>query len=167
MSPKKTAARRLADIEARIDADEGLTDAQRAEIKERARQHVKTKQIERLTDELFAKEVRIAEVEYADEGEELVEVTIDLPEFAYNIVMDGVAYFHSCTYDVSRKKYLSMIDQMARSWEHNREIHGQRRKGDIARDPFNRGANFARETTIRPGGGNVTTRESLRQSLRR
>lgn len=166
MSPKKTAARRLADIEARIDADEGLTEAQRAEIKERARQHVQTKHIERLTDELFAKEVRVAEAEYADQGDEIVEINVDLPEFAYSMVIDGVAYFHGCSYDVPRKKYHSMIDQMARSWEHDREVHGARRKGDVVRDPFNRGANFARETTL-GAAGNVTTRDSLRQSLRR
>jgi hypothetical protein len=46
-------ADRFAEIEKRIDSDDMLTAEQRAEIKERARVHVKKKPVERLTDQLF------------------------------------------------------------------------------------------------------------------
>jgi hypothetical protein len=170
---KKDIADKLADIdtkiteiETRVDGDVSLSAEQREEVKERARKHVRKKAQERLTDELFAKEVRLAEIEFTHPDDELLEVTIDLPEFAYSIVMDNVSYFHGLTYDVPKRKYHSIIDQMARSWEHDREIHARRRKGDIARDPFGRGVNALTERSI-GASGQVTTRASLRDSLRR
>jgi hypothetical protein len=144
---------RFAEIEKRVDNDEMLTAEQREEIKERAYAHVRKKQIEKLTDQIFNEQVRLAETDLAMPDERIEEITIELPEFAYMISIDNVAYYHGCTYDVPRRKYLSMIDQMARTWEHDREIHGQRRKGDVARDPFHRGVNIVN-----------TTRNSLRQS---
>jgi hypothetical protein len=164
---KKDIADKLAEIEARVDGDVGLNDEQRAEVKERARKHVLKKRTERLTDELFAREVRQAEAEFTHPDDELVEVTIDLPEYAYMIAMDNVGYYHGITYDVPKTKYHSLIDQMARAWEHDREIHAKRRKGDIARDPFARGMNVQRETQFSMSTGAVTTRNSLRNSMGR
>lgn len=157
---------KLAEIDTRVDADLQLTAEQREEVKERARKHVRKKAQERLTDELFAKEVRLAEIEFAHPEDELIEVTIDLPDFAYMIALDNVGYYHGLTYDVPKRKYHTIIDQMARSWEHDREIHARRRKGDIARDPFGRGINAQRNTefSIRTG---VTTTRSLRDSMGR
>lgn len=166
MNRRAQVADRFAEIAKRVDSDQMLTAEQREEIKERARAHVKKKQVERLTDQLFNEAVRVAEVEMALPDEELCEVTIDLPEYAYMIAMDNVGYYHGCTYEVPRRKYLSLVDQMGRSWEHDREIHGRRRKGDMVRDPFNRGMNVARNTTFSLQTGAVTTRDTLRQSLR-
>jgi hypothetical protein len=151
MRRKKEVADRLAEVESRIDSDELITVSEREDIKERARAHVRKKAIERETDLLFNKEVRLAETEFAAPDEQLEEIVIDLPDFAYMITIDGVGYYHGCTYDVPRRKYLSMVDQMARTWEHEREIHGRRRKGDVVRDPFGKGVNAARDKQGRVG----------------
>jgi hypothetical protein len=160
MASRSGISDRFAEIEKRVDSDEMLTEEQRVEIKERARAHVRKKQIERMTDLLFNEEVRLAETDMAMPDERLEEITIDLPEYAYMIAIDNVGYYHGCTYDVPRRKYLSLIDQMARTWEHDREVHGRRRKGDMVRDPFHRGVNAYSKSDV------VTTRDSLRQSLR-
>lgn len=159
MRQEKEIADRLSEIERRIDADpELVTDDMREKIKARAREHVRKKAAEKLEDRIFAEEVRRAEVEYAEPDEALMEITIDLPDFAYMIAIDGVGYYHGCTYDVPTRKYRSMIDQMARSWEHNREIHGDRRKGDVTMRPMNR--------RISGLTGAVTTTDSMRASAR-
>jgi hypothetical protein len=135
---------RLAEIDKRIDSDELLNDEQRAAIKARAREHVRKKQVERETDRLFALEVKRAEIEMAEGDDEIVEIVIDLPRYAHRMTIDGMEYYHGLTYEVPQRKYRSMLDTMARSWEHNREIHGDRRQADVNRDPDNRGVNLGR-----------------------
>ena len=166
MKRRKTADK-LSELEARVDADGDLNAEQRDAIKERARKHVQKKRTERLTDELFAKEVRLAEVEFSHPDDEIMEIVIDLPEFTYMLTIDNVGYYHGLAYDVPRRKYMSMVDLMARAWEQDREIHGRRRKGDVARDPLMRGINQARNTNFSMNTGRVTSVDSMRQSLRR
>ena len=69
--------------------------------------------------------------------------------------------------DVCSSDLMSMVDLMARAWEQDREIHGRRRKGDVARDPLMRGINQARNTNFSMNTGRVTSVDSMRQSLRR
>lgn len=167
MARRKTEiAEKLAEIERRIDSDDLLDAEQREEIKARAKEHVRKERIKVLTDQLFKEHVRLVETEQAEADQEILEITIDLPSFAFSIVLDNIAYFHGCTYDVPRGKYLSLLDQMARSYEHDREIHEQRRGADVARDPGARGVNLLREQYM-SGQTGVTSTRSLRESMRR
>ena len=160
---KKGVSDRLAEIEQRIDAsDELLSAEQREAIKERAREHVRTKQIERETDRLFKQQVRLFEIEMAEGDDELVEITIDLPRYAFMLTIDGTGYYHGCTYDVPLRKYRSLIDNAARAWEHDREVHGDRRQADVMRDPEGRGVNNSRTTQMSMGSGRVNRLDNLR-----
>ena len=166
MNRRKT-AEKLAELERRIDGDDLLDAGQREEIKTRAREHVRKERVKKATDELFKQQVRLVETEFAEEDQEILEITIDLPSFAWMIAFDNVGYYHGCTYDVPRNKYLSLLDQMARSWEHDREIHEKRRGADVTRDPLGRGVNILHDTQMSGRSGAVNSSQGLRASLRR
>ena len=69
--------------------------------------------------------------------DELVSITIDLPEFAPSIIVNSEPYYHGQTYTVQRHIADSLREQQARSWNHQNEIEG---KGiaDRFRRPHNR-----------------------------
>lgn len=62
-------------------------------------------------------------------------VTIGLPPFANEIVLDNKVYFNGHTYEVTPSLFASLVDQMQHSWRHEDEIKGhinepQRRERD-------------------------------------
>ena len=140
-------ARRIADalseIEKRVDESDELTAEDRVQIKARAREEVKKRR--RDAREKFELEKAIREEERSyNHLEQLEDVTIDLAQYAPFISIDGVMYFHGLTYTVPYSVARTMADISARTWEHQNEIDGRRRRGDINRRPLN--------TTISPHG---------------
>jgi hypothetical protein len=135
------------EIEARIDADKLLTPAQKDELRKQARDHVRDKIVKKAMEEFKA--AAIAEEERALVPDEKTEyVSIDLPDHAAFIRLDNVVFFHGLTYEVSYLVARTMADVMARAWEHQHEIDGHRRRGDITRRPHN--------TMMRPGMENLS-----------
>lgn len=131
MAKKRTLAAALAEIDTRLDADKLLDSAARDAIKEKARLHVfKKRQAE---VEKLALEAAIAEAEREYQVVEDYEfVTVSLAPYAAMVTLDGTMYFHGVEYEVPYSVARTLEDVMARTWEHQNEIQGQRRKGDHA-----------------------------------
>lgn len=53
-----------------------------------------------------------------------VGVTIGLPPFGAEIVLDNTVYFNGHTYEVTPSVFASLVDQMQHSWRHEDEIGG-------------------------------------------
>jgi len=65
-------------------------------------------------------------------AEEYEFVTISLAPFAAMVTLDGTMYFHGSIMRWRTRSPATLEDVMARTWEHQNEIQGQRRKGDVA-----------------------------------
>lgn len=142
MPPKKrTLASALAEIDQRLDANELLNADEREAIKAKARDHVQKKRKDKAEAE--ALEAAIEEEEREHNPTEQYEfVRIDLaPHVAsqkFNaafISLDGTLFFHGLSYEVPYSQARTLEDVMARGWEHEREIHGERRRADVSRRP--------------------------------
>lgn len=59
-----------------------------------------------------------------EEGEDLVDVLIDLPSFCPDIRLDGVIYTNGETYKMGRAKAASVKDIIARAYKHQDELDG-------------------------------------------
>lgn len=112
----------------------GLTDEEKAEIKERA--------IAQVQKERKAREEESYMVVALDEArrslipeEALVDVFVDLPGHAVRILIDGVEYIHGYTYEVGIQKAATMVDIMQRAWDHEDEVGGANR--NFYRRPMN------------------------------
>jgi len=57
-------------------------------------------------------------------GAELLDIQIDLPGHSDRITIDQVSYMHGGTYKVPKVKYDTLVDIMARAWQHENEIGG-------------------------------------------
>lgn len=131
MAKKRTLASALAEIDTRVDADELLDAAAREMIKKKAREHVQAKR--RAEVEKLALDAAILDEERKYQiAEEYEFVTISLAPFAAMVTLDGTMYFHGFDYEVAYSVARTLEDVMARTWEHQNEIQGQRRKGDVA-----------------------------------
>ena len=131
-------ARRIADalseIEKRVDESDELTAEDRATIKARAREEVKKRRKDAATKRALDEAIREEEQVY-DPLQRYEDVTIDLAQYAPYISLDGIMYFHGLTYTVSYNVARTIDDISARTWEHQNEINGHRRRGDINRRP--------------------------------
>jgi hypothetical protein len=146
----------LEEIERRIDNSPSLlTDEDKQEARDRAREHVSKARKTSELDAYFKAQVREEERSY-EPKDQLEDFTVDLPEYAPMIVINNIGYYHGCTYEVPHHMRISLMDIQARAWEHENEIHGRRRKGDVARDPFNRGINMQRDVRFSMSTGAVT-----------
>lgn len=125
----------LNEIDARLQASQ-LTEEEKAEARKKAREHVRKLRKEKAIDEAFKRAVKEEEREY-EPSEQLVDITIDLPKYAAFVRLDHVVYYHGLVYEVPNSKAMTIMDIMARSWEHQSEIEGKRRKGDEALAPRN------------------------------
>lgn len=56
--------------------------------------------------------------------DEIVGITIDLPEYADKIVINSVPYHHRHTYQVPRHMADSIRETMDRAWKHEDEVKG-------------------------------------------
>ena len=141
---------RLIEVDRRIDANYAeLTDEERALIKRRAREHVlevqrkraedmRTKVIEQATE----RALRDAEKEAGLHGA-FVDITVDLAPCAGGgsggrarpsfVMLDGTMYYHGQTYEVPFNVANTLIDVMARTWEHENEINARPRRADQGR----------------------------------
>lgn len=144
---RKSVALALAEIETRIIGSELLSDEEKTSALKKAREHVQAKRkedaLKKYLDAAIQEEERATSpfLQYED-------IVIDLPEFTPNLVIDGKAYYHGLNYEVDFYAARTMDDIMARAWEHQREIDGRRRKGDLAMKP--RGAVLGEHNAAMP-----------------
>lgn len=89
-----------------------------SERKSAAKADLMSREIQRLKNE----EGLVTGNRYADE---IVTITIDLPTFAPNIVVNMRPYWHGHTYTVARHVAESLRAQMFTSWKHQNEIDGK------------------------------------------
>lgn len=150
MAKKRTLAAALAEIDQRVDADELLDAAARATIKEKAREHVLKKR--RAEVEKLALDAAIAEEERKYGVQEDYEtVTVNLAPYCAMVTLDGTMYFHGIDYEVPYSVARTIEDVMARTWEHQNEIQGQRRKGDVAWEATRRRRYESGGVKLQPG----------------
>ncbi|HEX8838208.1 MAG TPA: hypothetical protein VF748_14800 [Candidatus Acidoferrum sp.] len=123
----------LAEINDRLQASQ-LSDEEKQEAMLKAREHVRAERKKKAIDEAFRKAVVEEEREYEPQ-QAIVDVLIELPKYAAFIRLDQYLYYHGLVYPVSRSKADTILDLMARAWEHQSEIEGKRRKGDDAARP--------------------------------
>ena len=133
-SDRPRVASALDEIESRIDANTLLTEEDKDGARLKAREHVLKHRKEKAMDEYLALQIEKEERALQPE-EQYVDIHIDLPKFAHFINIDNVGYYHGLVYSVPLSKARSMNEQMAVSWAHQREIEGQRRRGDDVRTP--------------------------------
>lgn len=157
---KRGIASALSEIDKRLDEDDLLSADDRAQIKAKAREHVRKKRRDEAEAKLLAKEIRAEEISL-NPLEQYEDVTIDLAPYAPFISLDGVMYFHGITYNLPYSKARTIDDVSARTWEHDNEVHGRRRRQDIMRKP--------RLVTISPSDAGapvsaLNTRASLREN---
>jgi hypothetical protein len=134
---RRTVANALSEIDKRLDADATLSEETRAQIKAKAREHVEKKRRDKAEAELLAKEIREIERSY-NPAEQFEDVVIDLAPYAAFISIDGELFYHGVSYSRPWSVARTLDDLMARTWEHQNEIGGHRRKGDLNRRPANR-----------------------------
>jgi hypothetical protein len=140
-------------IEQRAHNSTELTDDQKQTIIVRAREHV-AERLENQRDEqralnekrFFERAVRQAEKEFQIGGAH-VDIVLDLAPNQPYIMLDGTTYFHGVPYEVSEAQARTMMDISARGWEHDNEIHGEKRRADRGRRP--------RNAQIGPGKPNI------------
>lgn len=133
----------LGEIEKRTSNSTDLSDEQKQAIIARAREHVQKRlddqhaQVRKAAeDRFFERAVRDAEKEFQIGGAH-VDIVLDLAPIQAYIMLDGVTYFHGVPYEVSEAQARTMMDIAARGWEHDNEIHGEKRRADRGRRPRN------------------------------
>lgn len=134
---KRGVASALSELNKRIDADPLLSDEERAQIKAKAKEHVAKKRRDAAEAKLLAQEIRAEEIAQ-NPLEQYEDVVIDLAPYVASkklsascITLDGTMYFHGVTYSVPYSVARTLEDIMARTWEHENEIHGRRRRQDM------------------------------------
>lgn len=136
---KKSLSRALSEIEKRLDTDDLLTQEEKEIIRQKARDEVKRRRKEKAEESLLQATIREEERVF-NPPDRWTDVTIDLAPYATFIALDGVQYFHGLTYTVTGAASATMLDIMARTWEHQREIKGERRRGaDLAWEGMRQG----------------------------
>ena len=129
---RKPQVEALKEIEKRIELSAFLSNEEKAEARERAREHVTKKRKEKAIDDYFNAAVK-AEEQALNPKERLEDFIVDLPEYTYHITINGTMYYHGVQYRLPFSQCRSMADIQARAWEHQREIDGRRRMGDQSR----------------------------------
>lgn len=127
---KRTLAEALADIDDRLDGNELLTAEDRETIKQKAREHVLAKRKKVVEEQALAAAIEEEERRYKI-SEPFEYCTVNLAPYCAMITLDGVMYFHGIEYEVPYSVARTLDDVMARTWEHQNEIQGYRRKGDV------------------------------------
>lgn len=161
MSRKKGLAAALAEINERIDADDILSAEDKAQIKDKAREHV-AKSRKASAEEKYLKQAIRDEERRFNPAEQFEFVQIDLAAYVPFISLDGVLYFHGLMYELPYTVARTIADISARTWEHQNEINGHRRKGDINRRPMERRISPSDQGVRAPSA--VNTRQSVLSS---
>lgn len=133
MTKKNDLNKALSEIDERLAAS-SLNDEEKNEAMLKAREHVRAERKKKAIDEAFRKAVIEEEREY-EPTQEMTDIMIELPKYAAFVRLDQFLYYHGLIYSVPRVKADTILDLMARAWEHQSEIEGKRRKGDDAVRP--------------------------------
>lgn len=173
MARNRDVAGALASEEAQLDtimgrlaSDDLLSAADKEQILERAKKHV-TDQRKADAEEKFLKKAIRDEERRHNPTEQFEDVILDLPPFQAYIALDGVMYFHGLRYTVSYSVARVMDDIASRGWEHQNEIDGRTRHGDLGRKHRNTviGPNGSQRAPQERGVGAVNTRQSVLSSV--
>lgn len=114
-----------------------LSEAEIAAIKLQARQDIlKAKKADARAELLKAETQRLRVEEGMTTGnahsDEIVNITIDVAQFAPNILINNQPYWHGHTYAVPRHVADTLRDVMYRTWGHQAEIDGKSRQAFYA-----------------------------------
>lgn len=104
-----------------------LTDEEKASLRQEAHAQVLAEQKKAAKEAYKEQLLDEARIEKGLD-EPLVTVTISIPEFAANIRIDDVIYFHGKDYTVPQSRADVLLETMERSWAHERETmegHGR------------------------------------------
>ena len=113
------------------DTDQ-LTPQEIEEAREAARARVMAKRKLQFKDQIAKEEelkleAELGQIVLSGEKSDLVQITIDLPEFAPHVTLNSRAFWHGQAYRVPRHVYDTLRDVCARAWDHQREIDGKSR----------------------------------------
>jgi len=114
-------------------ADEGiLSDETKAQLREKAKERVLELRRQEAEDKFLEAAEYEERVKQGVAGgqikTDLVKVYIDLPEYATSLNIDRQVFFQGAHYTVQHHVYDSLVDNMARAWEHQSEIEGKPRR---------------------------------------
>ena len=121
----------LAEVEAAPVAGHAiLSDDEVAAAKKEARDAIEKERKAAATKALIADEkLRLQREEGLVSGDpvkdEIVTITVDLPEYSNSITINMEPFWHGHTYSVPRHVANSMKEQMQRAWIHQDEIDGK------------------------------------------
>lgn len=101
-----------------------LSEEKKAELRLEAQERIQREREEQAAEAFLADEEAKARRGHVPE-QELVEITLDLPEHSDRLVIDGAHFFHGRSYIVPRHQADSMRDTIARAWDHQAEIDGK------------------------------------------
>lgn len=108
-----------------------LTPADIARLREEASEQVRASQRKKASAEYLAQaraeleREAVMEMKRGAARGDMVDVTIDLAEYAAFLRIDGEVFWHGSTYRVGRNVAKVLQEQMQRSWQHERSVHGQ------------------------------------------
>lgn len=108
-----------------------LTPADIAEINEEAAEQVRAAQRKEARNALLAetkahlKREAVLEMKRGAARGDMIDVTLDLAEYAPFIRLDGEVFWHGSTYRVGRNVAKVLQEQQQRSWQHERSLSGQ------------------------------------------
>lgn len=135
MPRRRSADNLLKEIENRVDKYDLLSSDEKQEAIDRAKKHVAEQNKKKQIDALFEQAVSEENARF-DPNEELLDIVIELGDYAPCITINGrMSYYHGLTYRVPRSLAMSLNDIMWQTQQHQREIDGKRRKGDVLRQP--------------------------------
>jgi hypothetical protein len=132
----KKIERTLNEIDRRADMDGTLTMEDRERIKAKAREHVQERIDKQRRDQKAALEAEYLERAVRDEEKAAglhgayIDVEINVAASAAYIMLDGTMYMHGLTYEVPENVGYTLVDIMGRTWEHENETNGRRRRAD-------------------------------------
>jgi|SRR5215469_17780527 len=148
----------LDEIEKRIMNAEVLTDADKAEIRKRAREQVAEAKKKAATEAYLKAAMKEEEREY-EPKEALEDFTVDLAEYAPYIAINNTMYFHGVTYEVPCSVARSLAEIAQATWRHEREW--REGKSRLSLNPLRRQMSMKTGQVITPHG-NVTTTGNMR-----
>lgn len=107
-----------------------LSAAEIDKIRKEAREKLLSEKKSAAKADLLAKEIQRLKNEEGlvtgnSHADEMVSITIDLPTFAPNIIINMRPYWHGHTYTVARHVAETLRAQMFTSWKHQNEIDGK------------------------------------------
>lgn len=156
--PRGRKSKILEEIETRIDASAVLSAEEKEQARKRARDDVAEARKKKATEDLYLAFKKEEERAF-DPTEEFEDFTVDLPPFAPMIKINNVGYFHGLTYEIPYSLARDMAYQQYCCWQHQNEIEGHARNGDLIRKPH-----LARMSAAsgHVQGGHVNTAQGMR-----